>query len=188
MTKTLRLPLATPVTMHGTERGIWVADRESNTLTCFDARDGHQVEQVPLSEAPAREPGGGYRLSPAGVLSAPDGRTLSIPEAVGAGAIAACANAVWISVANALLLIDQYELKHRATVAAPEGPVPHLICADGKIVGGLRGVFVLNPMSDHRAHALPVEPKSPLAAIAANSAVVWALESAEPVVHITDLL
>ena len=202
MTRTLRLPLSSPVAMHATERGIWVVDRDSHTLTCFDARDGHRMEQAPMGHAPtgaaaaegvaaalgAAPPGAGYRLSPEGVLEAPDGRTVSIREAVGAGAVTACANAVWISVQKGLLLIDQHELKHRATVDAPEGPVPHLICADGKIVGGHHGVFVLNPMTDHRAHPLPVQPKSPLSAIAANSAVVWALESAEPIVHITDLL
>jgi len=189
MTRTLRLPISSPVSMHATERGICVADRESRTLTCFDARDGRQLEQTPINDAPSGpDPSGGYRLSPDGVLSAPDGRTLTIPEAAGAGAVAVCANGVWISVKDALLLINPYEMTHRATLAAPEGPVPHLLCADGKLVGGLHGVFVLNPMTDHRVHALPVQPKSPLAAIAANSAAVWALESAEPVVHITDLL
>lgn len=268
MTKTLRLSLTSPVAMQGTERGIWIADRDSHSLVCFTAAEGKQVAQISIEGSPValaaaegfiaagldsglviafdgetraelwRRPAppgaqlkgaaeyicagagdalawfdrtgeggrivaGGmhaftpgtdsvYWLSGDGVLSAysvseSSTRTLALPPGAGGGAMTACANAVWVSLADALLLVEQYALKVRATLAAPEGPVPHLICADGKLIGGLNGVFVLNPMADNRVHPLAVKPESALRAIAANSSMVWALESARPVVHITEL-
>jgi hypothetical protein len=268
MTKTLRLSLASPVAMQGTERGIWIADRDSHSLVCLTADEGKQVAQVLMDGPPvamaaaegmvaaglasglviafddvtgaelwrrpappgaqlkgnakhiwagaggalawfdrtgsggrivasgmrAFAPGseGVFCLSSDGVLSAYSvadsrTRTLALPAAAGGGAMAACANGIWVSVTNALLLVEQYALEVRATLAAPEGPVPHLICADGKLAGGLNGVFVLNPLTDARVHPLAVKPESPLSALAANSSMVWALESARPVVHITEL-
>ena len=272
MTKTVRLSLASPVALQGTERGIWIADRDSRSLVCFAAADGKQVRQISLAESPvalaaaegfiaaglasgavvafdaetgaelwkrtvgpgavqlkggpdriwaaereggvlvsfdragagsrvqaahvqafAALPGGVVWLSRDGVLAAHNvlessPRTLPLGQGATAGGLAACANAVWVSIEKALLLVDQYEFQLRSTLAAPEGPVPHLICADGKLVGGLNGVFVLNPMTDARVHPLPVQPASPLSGIAATSELVWALESAQPVVHITQLL
>jgi hypothetical protein len=269
MTKTTRLPLASPVAMQGTARGIWVADRDSRSLVSFAAADATQVRTISLAEAPvamaaaegfvatalasgnvvafetatgtevwrrslgatqlksgtnhiwvvvhdgdalvsfdrsgagsrvraenvrefAALPDGVVWLSDDGVLIAHNvlessPRTLLLPEGVTASGLAACANAVWVSIDKGLLLVDQYEFQLRSTLAAPEGPVPHLLCSDGKLVGGLNGVFVLNPMTDARVHLLPVQPQSQLAGIAASAEVAWALESAQPVVHITSL-
>jgi outer membrane protein assembly factor BamB len=268
MSKMLRLAVASPVAMQGTERGIWIADADSHSLVCLTAAEGKQVAEISLEGAPVsmataggmvaaglasgtvvafdgesgaelwRRPGpagarlkgegnyiwagagdslawfdrsgaggrtaasgmrafapgadGVFWLSRDGVLSAysvagSGTRTLALPAASGGGAMAACANAIWVSVNNGLLLVEQYAMELRTTLAAPEGPVPHLICADGKLIGGLIGVFVLNPMTDARVHPLAVKPESPLRAIAANSSMVWALESARPVVHITEL-
>ncbi len=102
--------------------------------------------------------------------------------------MAVCANALWLSVEKRLMLVDQRTLAAKTFLDAPEGPVPHLICEDAKLIGGLNGVFVLNPMADARVHALPIETRSPLRGIAATASKVWALESAQPVVHIADLI
>jgi hypothetical protein len=270
MTKTVRLPLASPVAMQGTERSIWVADRDSRSLVSFAAADATQLRKISLGEAPvamacakdfvaaglasgsvvgfdaetgaeiwrrslaamqlrsgpdciwaaerdrdelvsfdrsgastrvraenvqafAALPTGVMWLSRDGVLAGHNvlersPRTLPLPQGVTAGALAACANAVWVSIENGLLLVDQYEFQLRSKLTAPEGPVPHLLCADGKLIGGLNGVFVLNPITDARVHPLPVQPQSPLTGIAANADLIWCLESAQPVVHITQLL
>src|SRR5437660_1534149 len=52
MTKTVRLPLAGPVALQGTPRGIWIADRDSRSLVCFAAADAKQLRQISLAEAP----------------------------------------------------------------------------------------------------------------------------------------
>jgi len=257
--------------MQGTELGIWVADRDSRTLTCFEASEGNSVGRITLPEPPvalaaadgfvaagftsgiiagydpksgsqlwrgavgsgdlemksgtehvwAAERGGGvviaYDRSGTGSRVPTEGmqhfapgaegvfwlsqekvlvhsptqgerRTSPLPDDSIAGSMVACANAVWLSIPGGLLLLDQYSLQVRTTLKTPEGPVLHLMCCDGKLIGGSRGVFVLNPMSDSMAHALPIQPASPLRAIAAVPAKVWALESTEPLVHIADIL
>jgi outer membrane protein assembly factor BamB len=272
MTNKVRLPLNSPVALHSGAKGIWVADRESRSIVCFEPRSAKQITAITVSEPPVavaaadgfvaaalsssviaafdegngaelwrraagsanvemkggvgrvwaaerhgaavlsfdragvegRVPSDGllsfsprehdvFWLSRDGVLVAYDAadrdtRTVPLPEALTAGAIAACANAIWVSVVKGLVILDQRSLQVRAALEAPEGPVPHLLCEDGKLVGGDKGVFVLNPMSDARVHPLPVHPASPLRGIAATPSIVWALESAEPVVHITDLV
>lgn len=272
MTNTVRLPLSSPVALHGGAKGIWVADRESRSIVCFEPASAKRLTTITVAEPPValaaadgfvaaalassviaafdemtgaelwrraagspdvemksgsrhvwaaerkgaavlsfdrsgevgRVPCDGllsfspreddvFWLSREGVLVAYDAtdrdtRTVPLPEAMTAGAMAACANAIWVSVIKGLVVLDQRSLQVRAALEAPEGPVPHLFCEDGKLVGGEKGVFVLNPMSDARVHPLPVHPSSPLRGIAATPSIVWALESAEPVVHITDLV
>src|SRR5262245_15844084 len=52
MTRMARLPLDSPVALQGTERGIWIADRDSRSLVCFAAADAKQLRKISLAEAP----------------------------------------------------------------------------------------------------------------------------------------
>jgi hypothetical protein len=172
---------------------IWASERDKDELVSFDRSGASTRVRAENVRDFAALPTGVVWLSRDGVLAAHNvlessPRTLPLPQGVTAGALAACANAVWVSIENGLLLVDQYEFQLRSKLSAPEGPVPHLLCSDGKLVGGWNGVFVLNPIADARVHPLPVEPQSPLTGIAATADVVWCLESAQPVVHITQLL
>jgi hypothetical protein len=170
---------------------IWASERDGGALLAFN-RSG-PVARVSTQglRAFAAADSRIFWLSKDDVLVASDlsgkaTRTEPLPQALEVGAMACCANALWFSAANGLLMIDLVSLQRRSHLAAPEGPVTHLICKDGKLAGGSRKVFVLNPMTDIGIHTISVEPQSPLRGIAATATKIWALESAEPLVHIAD--
>jgi hypothetical protein len=171
---------------------VWAAERDGALLLCME-RSGPvsrvSCEGLRLFAPSVNEV---YWLSREGVLAAsPFGQstspTVSLSEHSPFGAMTACANALWISVGRGLLLVDPVSLGIRTLLEAPDGPFPHLICHDGKIAAGAHRVFVLNPMADAMLREVPIKPASPLLAIAASGAKLWALESADPVVHIADL-
>ena len=98
--------------------------------------------------------------------------------------MAACANALWLSVEGALLLLASDSLEVRATLRAPEGPVPHLICFEGRLFGGSHGVFALEPAADAEVRVLLAKLPTPLRALAVSGTHLWALEAADSVLHI----
>ena len=103
------------------------------------------------------------------------------------GAMAACANALWVSAANSLILVDRRTLAIRATLAAPEGPVPHLVCDDGRLMGGLHSAFLFDPAADGKVRPLDVHSRSSWRAIAATSSCLWLLETGEASVQILEV-
>jgi outer membrane protein assembly factor BamB len=170
---------------------VWATEPDGGSLLAFD-RSG-PVARVPAQGLSAFAPANGrvLWLSKDGVLVACDligktPKTEVMPQPFAAGATVCCANALWFSVTNGLLMVDLLSLQPRSVLTAPEGPVPHLICRDGKLAGGSSTVFILNPMTDMSVHVLGVRPQSPLRGIAATATKLWALESADPVVHIAD--
>jgi hypothetical protein len=170
---------------------IWASERDSGALLAFD-RSG-PVTRVSTEGLRAFAPANSrvFWLSKNDVLVASDlsgkaTRTEPLPQAFEVGTMACCANALWFSVSSGLLMIDLVSLQTRSRLAAPEGPVPHLICKDGKLAGGSGTIFVLNPMTDIGIHTIGVQAQSPLRGIAATATKIWALESAEPLVHIAD--
>jgi hypothetical protein len=64
------------------------------------------------------------------------------------------------------------------------GPVPLLVCHHGRIFGGLRTVFALEPAADDNVKSLGVAARSPLCALAVSGTHIWAVESSEPTVHV----
>jgi outer membrane protein assembly factor BamB len=172
---------------------VWATEPGGGFLIAFD-RSG-PVTRVPAEGLRAFAPANGQVLwlSKDSVLVASDlsgkaARTEPLSQPFEAGAMVGCANALWFSVTKGLLMVDLRSLQTRSYLAAPEGPVPHLICKDGKLAGGSNTVFVLNPMTDMSVHPLCVRPRSPLRGIAATAAKIWALESADSVVHIADFI
>jgi hypothetical protein len=125
------------------------------------------------------------RFSHQGATQAVD---LPIRFANRTGAMVVCANSLWVSVTDALVLISATTLEIRSELAAPEGPVRHLICDGGqRIIGGTRGVFVLDPSVDDDVRRIDLDSASELQALVAAGDRIWALESAEPTVHILNL-
>jgi hypothetical protein len=170
---------------------IWASERDSGALLAFD-RSG-PVTRVSTEGLRAFAPANSrvFWLSKNDVLVASDlsgtaTRTEPLPQAFEVGTMACCANALWFSVTNGLLMIDLVSLQMRSRLAAPEGPVPHLMCKDGKLAGGSGTIFVLNPMTDMAIHTIGVQAQSPLRGIAATATKIWALESAGLLVHIAD--
>ena len=171
----------------------WAWDRQASTLTAFD-RSGivsRLDAQGIIACAPSDD--GVYWLSASGVLgfrplAEGEGFTAHPPSGVGpTGAMVVCANALWLSAPAGLVLLDMRSLELRARLDAPESSVPHLICSDGRLFGGSRGVFVFDPAADAKVRALPLASQSPLRGLAVAADKLWALESAEPIVHIVDV-
>jgi hypothetical protein len=170
---------------------IWASEPDGGALLAFD-RSG-LVTRVPTEGLRAFAPAKNqvFWLSKDNVLVASDlsgktTRTEPLPQPFEAGAMVCCANALWFSGARHLLMIDLVSLQTRTSLAVPDGPVLHLICKEGKLAGGSNTIFVLNPMTDISIHKIGVRAQSPLRGIAATATKLWALESAEPIVHIAD--
>lgn len=172
---------------------VWAWDRRASTLIEFDPSG--VVSRLDargfVGFAPSRD--GTYWLAEDGLVGfrqrgGSDGFTAQLPADVGSpGAMVACANALWLSVPGTLLLLDLRSLELRATLKAPEGPVPHLLCEGGRLFGGQRGAFVLDPAADAMVRALALSAKSPLRGMAVATNKLWALESAQPVAHILEV-
>ena len=172
---------------------VWAWDRRASTLMAFDLSGvASRFEARGFTAfAPSRD--GVYWLSAGGVLgfrqrAEGEGFTAHLPSDVGpVGAMVVCANALWLSVPRGLLLLDMRSGELRARIDAPESSAPYLICDDGRLFGGSRGAFVLDPAADAKVRALPIAPQSPLRGLAVAANKLWALESAEPVAHIIDV-
>lgn len=170
---------------------LWVLDRSVSALAVFDAAGDRRIVggRGVITYAPGA--GGVYWISEDGMVHLENGERdapppLRLPGGTDTGgALAVCANSLWLSVHNGLLMLSLRSLEPGPTIPAPEGPVPHLICdADSRIIGGARSVFVLDPAADDAVRVLDVELKSELLALVAAGDHVWALESAESIAHV----
>lgn len=92
------------------------------------------------------------------------------------GGLVACAGSIWCSVPGGLLRVGAWDAEPGPPLAAPEGPVDHLTCADGILVGGSghSGLFSLDPRIDADVRHLAVDLGGPLDHLVAAHAVVWA--------------
>jgi hypothetical protein len=170
---------------------LWAWDREAATLAAFGVSGAVAARlDTPGIAAFAPVPGGVAWLTAGGSLCSyslmgdADGAA-ELPSGSGPfGDLLACANALWLSAPGTLVLIDLRNLAWRVTLPAPEGPVSHLACADGRLFGGERSLFVLDPAADARARPLLADLLSPLLGLAATQERLWALERAGAVVHI----
>lgn len=92
------------------------------------------------------------------------------------GALIACSGSIWCSVADGLLRVNAYTAELGQTMTAPEGPVEHLACAGGILVGGTgrHGLFCLDPRIDADIRHLDVDLGGELVVLVATHAVVWA--------------
>jgi hypothetical protein len=92
------------------------------------------------------------------------------------GDLAACSNSIWVSVANGLLRVGAWAAELGPPLAAPEGPVGFLECADGILVGasGRHGLFVLDPAIDAAVRHIDVDLGGELDHLVTTRSVVWA--------------
>jgi hypothetical protein len=91
------------------------------------------------------------------------------------GGLVVCAGSVWCSVADGLLRVNAWSAELGQRMAAPEGPVDHLACAGGILVGGSgrQGLFVINPSTDVDIQHVDVDFGGPLEHLVATRSVVW---------------
>lgn len=90
------------------------------------------------------------------------------------GGMAVCAGSLWISVTGGLLRVSTWSGEPRRLVAAPEGPVPLLVCANGVLAGGGRDLFTLTPAAGAAPRVIPLGLEAPLALMIAAGKHVWA--------------
>lgn len=92
------------------------------------------------------------------------------------GAVVACGNLIWVSIADGLLRVGSWAAEVAGITAAPEGPVDWLCCAGGILAGGSgrRGLFCLDPSIDAGVRQLDGDLGGELAHMVATDSVVWA--------------
>lgn len=168
---------------------LWVLDREQSKLVAFDYTN--KLREVKVESVKDFTVGQGkvYWLSYEGTITCHDSNVdvqdeTRLLTADQAGSISFCANSLWISVTEGLMMALVLSLEPGDILPAPEGPVPHLICNDGAIIGGKKGLFVLDPSADNNIYPIDISLKSELRALVGADTCIWALESDEPLVHI----
>jgi hypothetical protein len=172
---------------------VWAWDRGASVFLMWDAAGVSERFDATGATAFAPTDTGVYWLSAAGLVAfnahAGKSFTARLPNHVlPAGAMVACANSLWISIDGGLLLTSLDSGEPRATLSAPEGPVPHLVCFHGRVFGGgVRAVFAIEPAADNNARSLAVSLRSPLLGLGVSGTHLWALESAEPIVHVVGI-
>jgi hypothetical protein len=171
---------------------VWAWNRDSGQLVrCTKSGVESRTRMEGASFAPGRD--AIYALSSDGMIATrdatgADGPSARLPDDAGpTGATVVCANALWVSVTDVLVLVNARTLEVKARLPAPEGPVAHLICDGQRLFGGSRGVFTYDPAVDARVRALPITIGSPVRGLASTGSRLWVLESAEPVVHLLDV-
>jgi hypothetical protein len=92
------------------------------------------------------------------------------------GASVGCSGAIWISIHHALFRVGGWSADASPPIVAPEGPVRHLACAEGTLVGasGRQGLFTLNPAIDASIRHHDVDLGGELVELAAAGTNVWA--------------
>jgi hypothetical protein len=103
------------------------------------------------------------------------------------GALAACSNSVWISVRKGLCRVGAWDAKRGLDLAAPYGPVPFLVCAQGALVGATAGgeFFSMDPRIDADVRAFHgAESTGPLGHVIAVNDAIWAFTSGRNAAHV----
>jgi hypothetical protein len=92
------------------------------------------------------------------------------------GGLVACSGSIWVSVADSLLRVGAWAGELGPPLAAPEGPVRLLACANGILVGGSgrAGLFVLDPSVDADVRRLDADLGGELTHLTATRSVAWA--------------
>lgn len=100
----------------------------------------------------------------------------------GRGGMTVCAGSAWVSVHGALLHAGTWAAALGPPMEAPEGPVRHLTCADGVLVGGSgrHGLFVLDPSIDAGVRHLRVDLGGDLDFLVMTRSVAWAIPAGRP--------
>ena len=168
---------------------IFVLDQEDSKVITFDL-SGNRIQRTG-ERISTFSPGAGgmYWISDdkqVGFIKEGEryqSATTQLHEDMSTGAMVACANSLWVSVTNGLIMVSLKSLTMGPVLPAPEGPVPYLICDDdSRIIGGFQGLFLLDPAADDGLHPINVKFQSNLRGLTAVGMYIWALESGRPVV------
>lgn len=172
---------------------VWTWNRGSSDLAAWDHAGVRQPVEAPEIAEVAPATGGVYWLSVEGrlgfrSLAGTEARSGTLPlEATSPGSIVVCAGSLWVSVAQALLLVDMRTLAVRVSLPAPDGPVRHTVCHENRLFGGARTVFAVEPAADEAVRELVVPLASPVSGLAASGTHLWVLEQERTGAHIVPI-
>jgi hypothetical protein len=157
---------------------VWAVDR-STARAWRLAGEGALAEPVAVVGADRLAPDGGRIWWTSREDTLLRGGDRPVDLGVGAaerGAVVACSNLIWVSIAGGLLRVGSWAAELAGTTAAPEGPVEWLGCAGGILAGGSgrRGLFCLDPSVDAAIRQLDVDLGGELAHMVGTDSVVWA--------------
>jgi hypothetical protein len=105
------------------------------------------------------------------------------------GDIVVCVGSVWVSVPDGLLRVGSWDGQLGPLVPAPEGPVPHLACQGGRLVGGSgrQGLFVLDVAADADARHIDIDAGGDLTSLVATTTAAWAFPTETAVARVVPL-
>jgi hypothetical protein len=180
----LRRPLGGQLAVAAGGNAVWALDRSSGRAWRL-ADVGTLTEPVRLGDVDQLAPEGERLWWTSHHDSLLRGGTRPVDLGVGAderGGMTACAGSVWVSVRGALLRVGAWAAELGPPVEAPEGPVPHLACASGVLVGGSgrHGLFLLNPSIDAGVRHLDVDLGGELDFLVATRSIAWAFPAGRP--------
>jgi hypothetical protein len=164
--------------------GLWALDRRSQRAWCL-IDVGVLAEPVALTGLDRFAPEGDriWWTSRDDTLLRGGARPVDLGVGAGArGGMVVCAGSVWVSVPGGLLRVGAWAAEPGPALEAPEGPVHHLACAGGVLVGasGHRGLFLLDSSVDLGIRHLPVDLGGELDFLVATRAVAWAMPAGRP--------
>jgi hypothetical protein len=158
---------------------IWAFDRRAGRAWRL-ADEGTLAEPVGVPGADRLAPDGGRVWWTSRDDTLLRGGDRPVDLGVGAaerGAIVACSNVIWVSIAGGLLRVGAWAAELAGSTAAPEGPVEWLCCTGGILAGGSgrRGLFCLDPSVDAGVRSLDdVDLGGALSHLVGTDSVVWA--------------
>jgi hypothetical protein len=157
---------------------IWAYDR-STARAWRLAGEGTLAEPVAVAGADRLAPDGERMWWTSRDDTVLRGGDRPIDLGVGAaerGAIIACSNLIWVSIAGGLLRVSAWAAEPAGFTTAPEGPVERLCCAGGILTGGSgrRGLFCLDPSVDAGMRHLDVALGGEPAHLVGTDSIVWA--------------
>ena len=157
---------------------VWAFDRRSGRARQLVA-EGVAGEPVslPAVERIAADGGRLWWTSPEDTLLHGGDRPVELDVGPGErGDLVACSNSIWLSAQDGLIRVGAWAGELGPPLAAPEGPVGFLECADGALVGasGRHGLFVLDPAIDAAVRHLDVDLGGELDYLVTTRSVVWA--------------
>jgi hypothetical protein len=180
----LRHPLGGELTAAAGANAVWALDRSSGRAWRL-ADAGALTEPIRLGNVDRIAPQGDRLWWTSRHDSLLRGGTQPVDlgaDASGRGGMTVCAGSVWVSVRGALLRVGAWAAELGPPVAAPEGPVPHLACADGVLVGGSghHGLFLLDPSIDADVRHLDVDLGGELDFLVVTRPIAWAIPAGRP--------
>lgn len=173
-----RASLAGEIDLVSGDQHMWAVDREAGRGWRLDGpgMTGRALALGPVDRAAAE----GDRLwwtSREDTLLRGGDRQIDLGvEAAQRGGMAACAGSIWIGARGALVRVGAWAAELGRPIEAPGGPVPHLACSGGAIVGGPAesGLIVLDPSVDAGVRRVDVDVGGELAFLIATQDLVWA--------------